>query len=138
MSVADRGLPTGVTNIGSLVSIAGVAVPKGAATLAVNYFDVSDPDAGESLTGSMWKGYVGSKRKIEATWNAMYPTHIRDVLTAVKGKNSFAVQFYDPESGTYVTSDFYVGDRKADFKVFYSGHELIGLQMNLIEVNCYT
>lgn len=131
-------LPNGITNVGSLVSIAGVAVPKGATTLAVSYMDVSDPDSGNSMTGSMWKGYIGSKRKLEISWNALYPEHIKTVLQCVKGKNSFSVTFYDPESGTYVTSDFYVGDRRADFKWFYNGHELIGLQMNLIEVNCYT
>lgn len=133
-----RGLPTGVTNIGSLVSIAGVTVPKGASTLAITYFDVSDPDAGNSITGSMWKGYIGSKRKLEITWNALYPTVIQTVLAAVKGLNSFAVNFYDPESGQYVTSNFYAGDRKSDFKWFYNNHELIGLQMSLIEVDCYT
>jgi len=127
-----------VTNQGSLVSIAGVSVPKGASSLVVNYMDISDQDAGNSMTGSMWKGYIGSKRKLEASWNAMYPDHIRTVLQAVKGKNSFAVTFYDPESGSYVTSNFYVGDRKADFKVFYDNHELIGLSMNMIEVDCYT
>lgn len=127
-----------VTNQGSLVSIAGVAVPKGATTLQVVYYDISDADAGNSMTGSMWKGYVGSKRKLNCTWNAMYPNHIRTVLQAVKGKNSFAVCFYDPESGSYVTSNFYVGDRTTDFKVFYNNHELIGLQMNMIEVSCYT
>lgn len=127
-----------VTNRGSLVSIAGVTVPKGASSLTVNYMDISDPDSGNSMTGSMWKGYIGSKRKLECSWNAMYPDHIMTVLQAVKGKNGFPVCFYDPESGTYVTSDFYVGDRKADFKTFYDNHELIGLSMNLIEVNCYT
>lgn len=131
-------LPGGITNQGSLVSIAGVSIPKGASTLAVNYFDVSDPDAGNSMTGSMWKGYIGSKRKLEIMWNALYPDVIKSVLTAVKGKNSFNVCFYDPESGTYVTSAFYAGDRRADFKWFYRNHELIGLQMNLIEVDCYT
>lgn len=133
-----RGLPTGVTNIGSLVSIAGVTVPKGASTLAITYYDVSDPDAGESLTGSMWKGYVGSKRKLEITWSALYPTFIQTILQAVKGKNSFSVCFYDPEEGDYVTSNFYAGDRKSDFKYFFRNHELIGLTMNLIEVDCYT
>lgn len=127
-----------VTNQGSLVSIAGVSVPHGASSLVVNYMDISDPDAGNSIDGTMWKGYIGSKRKLEASWNALYPDHIRAVLQAVKGKNSFPVQFYDPESGTYVTSNFYVGDRKADFKVFYDGHELIGLSMNMIEISCYT
>ena len=133
-----RGLPTGVTNQGSLVSIAGVAVPKGATTLTITYYDVSDPDSGNSMTGSMWKGYVGSKRKLEIVWNALYPTVIQTILTAVKGLNSFAVNFYDPESGQYVTSNFYAGDRKSDFKWFYNNHELIGLTMNLIEVDCYT
>lgn len=133
-----RGLPTGVTNIGSLVSIAGVNVPKGASTLVINYYDVSDPDSGNSINGSMWKGYVGSKRKLEITWNALYPTVIQTVLTAVKGLNSFPVEFYDPESGSYVTSNFYAGDRKTDFKWFYNNHELIGLTMSLIEVDCYT
>jgi hypothetical protein len=132
------GLPSGVTNIGSLVSIAGVNVPKGASTLVINYYDVSDPDSGNSINGSMWKGYVGSKRKLEITWNALYPTVIETILTAVKGKNSFAVKFYDPESGSYVTSNFYAGDRKTDFKWFYRNHELIGLTMSLIEVDCYT
>lgn len=127
-----------VNNQGSLVSIAGVAVPKGATTLQIVYYDISDADSGNSMTGDMWKGYVGSKRKLNATWNAMYPSHIRTVLQAVKGKNSFPVRFYDPESGSYVTSNFYVGDRTTDFKAFYENHELIGLQMNMIEVSCYT
>lgn len=131
-------LPLGIVNKGSLVSIAGVNVPKGATTLVVNYMDVSDPDAGNSMTGDMWKGYIGSKRKLEVTWNALYPDHIKTVLSNIKGKNSFNVEFYDPESGTYVQSAFYVGDRRADFKWFYNNHELIGLQMNLIEVSCYT
>lgn len=126
-----------VTNNGSLVSIAGVNVPRGASSLQISYMDLSDKDSGNSTNGTMWKGYIGSKRKLNIVWNSLYPEHMRTVLQAVQGKNEFNVQFYDWESGAYVTSAFYVGDRNVDVKVFYNNHELAGLSMNLIEVRPY-
>jgi hypothetical protein len=99
--------------------------------------DLSDKDSGNSTNGTMWKGYIGEKRKLNCSFNSLYPDHIRTILQAVQGKNEFQVQFYDWESGTYVTSDFYVGDRTIDVKVFYNNHELAGLTMNLIEVRPY-
>ena len=122
------------TNLGSLVSVNGIQVPKGCSTLSITYQDTSDSDSGRSpLTGSMWKGYIGTLRTLKCSWNSLYPDHTRKILQAVKGLNRFPVQFYDPESGEYVTSDFYVGDRTSDIKTFYSNHELIGLNLTLIE-----
>ena len=126
------------TNLGSLVSVNGVQVPKGCSTLSITYQDTSDSDSGRSgLTGSMWKGYIGTLRTLKCVWNSLYPDHIREILQAVKGLNKFPVQFYDPESGEYVTSDFYVGDRSTDIKTFYRNHELIGLNLTLIENDPY-
>ena len=126
------------TNLGSLVSVNGVQVPKGCSTLSITYQDTSDSDSGRSgLTGSMWKGYIGTLRTLKCVWNSLYPDHIREILQAVKGLNKFPVQFYDPESGEYVTSDFYVGDRSTDIKTFYRNHELIGLSLTLIENDPY-
>lgn len=126
------------TNNGSLVSVNGVHVPKGCSTLSITYQDTSDSDSGRSsLTGSMWKGYIGTLRTLKCAWNSLYPDHIREILQAVKGLNRFPVQFYDPESGEYVTSDFYVGDRSTDIKTFFRNHELIGLSLTLIENDPY-
>ena len=126
------------TNLGSLVSVNGVQVPKGCSTLSITYQDTSDSDSGRSsLTGSMWKGYIGTLRTLKCAWNSLYPDHIREILQAVKGLNKFPVQFYDPESGEYVTSDFYVGDRQTDIKTFWRNHELIGLSLTLIENDPY-
>lgn len=126
------------TNLGSLVSVNGIQVPKGCSTLSITYQDTSDSDSGRSpLTGSMWKGYIGTLRTLKCSWNSLYPDHTRKILQAVKGLNRFPVQFYDPESGEYVTSDFYVGDRSTDIKTFFRNHELIGLSLTLIENDPY-
>lgn len=126
------------TNLGSLVSVNGIQVPKGCSTLSITYQDTSDSDSGRSsLTGSMWKGYIGTLRTLKCAWNSLYPDHIREILQAVKGLNRFPVQFFDPESGEYVTSDFYVGDRSTDIKTFFRNHELIGLNLTLIENDPY-
>lgn len=126
------------TNLGSLVSVNGIQVPKGCSTLSITYQDTSDSDSGRSpLTGSMWKGYIGTLRTLKCAWNSLYPDHTRQILQAVKGLNRFPVQFYDPESGEYVTADFYVGDRTTDIKTFWRNHELIGLNLTLIENDPY-
>lgn len=126
------------TNLGSLVSVNGIQVPKGCSTLSITYQDTSDSDSGRSpLTGSMWKGYIGTLRTLKCAWNSLYPDHTRKILQAVKGLNRFPVQFYDPESGEYVTADFYVGDRTTDIKTFWRNHELIGLSLTLIENDPY-
>ena len=126
------------TNLGSLVSVNGIQVPKGCSTLSITYQDTSDSDSGRSpLTGSMWKGYIGTLRTLKCSWNSLYPDHTRKILQAVKGLNRFPVQFYDPESGEYVTADFYVGDRTTDIKTFWRNHELIGLSLTLIENDPY-
>lgn len=126
------------TNLGSLVSVNGIQVPKGCSTLSITYQDTSDSDSGRSsLTGSMWKGYIGTLRTLKCAWNSLYPDHIREILQAVKGLNRFPVRFFDPESGEYVTSDFYVGDRSTDIKTFFRNHELIGLNLTLIENDPY-
>src|SRR5699024_7584949 len=103
------------TNNGVLISLNGIRVPKGCSTLSIVHQDVSDSDSGRSkLTGCMWKGYVGTLRTLECTWNSLYPDHTKQILQAVKGLNRFPVHFFDTESCEYVTADFYVGDRKSD------------------------
>ena len=127
-----------VTNRGSLISVNGVAVPKGCSTLSIVYQDLSDADAGRgALDGTMWKGYIGTVRTLQCAWNSMYPDHIRDILMAVRASNGFPVEFYDAETGKYAKRDFNVGDRTCDFQCFYKNHELIGLKMNLTEVEAY-
>lgn len=127
-----------VENRGSLISINNVPIPKGCSEISVGYQDLSDSDSGRSMNGIMWKGYIGTVRIIKTRWNALTPVNIRKLLQSVKASNGFPVEFYDPESGDYVTSEFYVGDRDASVKQFFKNGELIGLTMNLTEVKPYT
>lgn len=127
-----------VTNRGALVSIGGVAVPRGASKMTIKYYDISDADSGNSMTGVMWKGYLGTKRELNIVFNALRPAQARAILQAMRtNPNGFSVEFYDVESGTYATSTFYCGDRTADILWFHPNHEITGITFNLIEVAPY-
>lgn len=127
-----------VTNRGSLVSIGGVTIPKGASSLQIKYYDISDADSGNSMNGTMWKGFLGTKRELSVTFNALRPADAHTILQAMRSSpNGFYVEFYDVESGNYSNTLFYCGDRTADIIWFHKNHELTGLTFNLIEVAPY-
>ena len=125
------------TNNGFITSIAGISIPRGCSAVQVKYANLSDSQAGRGMDGTMWPGIFAQVRTLSCNWNGLRPDQIQAILSSVKCSNGFDVTWYDPESGSYQTSQFYAGDRTADVKCFYNNHELIGLQMNLIEITPY-
>lgn len=74
--------------------------------------DVSKADSGRTEDGKMWKEKVGQLVKIELEWSYLSSNDVSSILTAIDPEY-FEVTYLDPKTMTFVTSEFYVGDRTA-------------------------
>lgn len=101
--------------------------------MTIGIQDVSAPDAGRDLSGTMQKMTICQKRTIQVAWWQPSPSVVASVLTKVKPEY-FPVQYTDPESNSLVTKTFYVGDRSAPLQVWGVGSKRYSkLSFKLIE-----
>lgn len=93
--------------------------------------DVSKADSGRTEDGKMWKEKIGQLVKIELEWSYLNTAQVSLILSAFDPEY-FNVEFLDAKSGTFKTSEFYVGDRTAPL---YNSRLDIweGLTFNIIE-----
>lgn len=95
--------------------------------------DVSAAESGRTETGKMFKNRIAQKRKIQVGYNGINDTDAHTVLSAINSEY-FNVTYYDPLSGQNDTRTFYVGDRSAPVKWWFSGkHIYETLTFDLIE-----
>lgn len=99
--------------------------------------DVMDLDDGEATKrtadGTLVRDRIAVKRQISMDFGILAPTEISGILEAVSGV-FFDLYYPDPQTGTYITKNFYVSNRTAPF-VVESGGTLLwgGLSMTLTE-----
>lgn len=74
--------------------------------------DVSAADSGRTEDTKMQKNRIGQCVKIELAWNNISTATASAILRAFNPEY-INVCYLDPMQGTYVTSQFYVGDRSA-------------------------
>lgn len=115
--------------------------------------DVSSPEAGRDLSGTMHPMKITTKFTLKVEFWEIKPAEARQLLQdmstmkKVNGvwvsypKNSFAVAFWNPFTGTTDTKYFYVGDRSLPVRMWRtSGGNLTQrawyakLSFNLIEI----
>lgn len=84
--------------------------------------DISAAKSGRSDDSLMHKNRVAQKRKLSLQWNG------KDWATTAKILQAFnpeyiQITYPDMMSGTYETRTFYVGDRSAPVKWWWSGNQ---------------
>ena len=72
--------------------------------------DISSADAGNSDNGTMFKFKQGEKINWAITWKAISIMDAALILSVCKNEY-FDITFLDPETGSYDTHTYYVGDR---------------------------
>lgn len=101
--------------------------------MTIEIQDVSAPDAGRDLSGTMQKMTICQKRTIQVAWWQPSPSVVASVLTKVKPEY-FPVQYTDPQTNSLVTKTFYVGDRTSPLQVWGDGMKRYSkLSFKLIE-----
>lgn len=81
----------------------------------------------------MHKNRVAQKRKIQLSFNGVTPEIARTVLQAVNPEY-IDVTYFDPLEGQNVTKTFYVGDRSAPVRWWWTGKKIFeSLSFDLIE-----
>ena len=116
----------------SLLTIGGVAV-KDPSTFEWGEQDISDPNAGRTQGGKMYKGTICRKVTISLAWNAIDAESEAQILTAIDPEN-FDVTYHDPKTNRDVTKTFYVGDRKATAVKRFDEDLRDNLSFQIIEV----
>lgn len=74
--------------------------------------DVSAADAGRTEDTVMDKMRIGQCVKLQLSWNGLTTAQAQAILTAFNPEY-ITVEYLDPMSGGFRSSEFYVGDRSA-------------------------
>lgn len=74
--------------------------------------DISQSDAGRTEDTVMDKKRIGQCVKLEFEWQNISTSDASDILTKFNPEY-VNICYLDPMKGTYVTSEFYMGDRSA-------------------------
>lgn len=107
----------------AFLKIGGVEV-KTPSSFVVGIQDISNPDSGRTLDGIMHKNMLTSKVTIAMEWYNTTPAETAAILNAFEANEYFSVTYWDPRNATsQVTKTFYLGDREAPVKQWYSGGE---------------
>lgn len=95
--------------------------------------DISAAESGRTDDTIMHKNRVGQKRKISLAWVAKDWQTTARILRAFNPEY-ISVRYPDMMSGSYETRTFYVGDRTAPVKYWWTGKKLIGqISFDIIE-----
>lgn len=106
-----------------------IATPQ---TFKVEISDL-DGDSQRNARGKMMRDRIAVKRKLECSWPPLTKTQMSTLLTAVSGV-FFNVTYPDPQTGTNLTKEFYVGDRTTPMLRYKDGQPMWeGLEMNFVE-----
>lgn len=110
------------------VGLVYVPVPSG---YTCNVSDVSDSDAGRTEDTKMHKNMLGSCVHIGLEWSYVTPAEAIEIMTAF-APEYFNVEYLDVRTGTYVTSEFYCGDKTATMTQTSVGVRYV-ISFNIIE-----
>lgn len=120
------------TNAGTIKSINGVTVRE-PRTHKYTLQTINDSDAGRSDSGKWYGGIIGYAVTLDLGWTACSPDETNAIINALTAAAEFPVEYFDPRVGDYVTANFYVGDRTANFTQFWIGGECFELGAQLIQ-----
>lgn len=96
----------------------------------VSIMDISKAE--RNAKGEMHIDRIATKRKLEVSWNALYPEQLQALLTQVSNV-FFLVSYPDPLEG-YTTKTFYVGDRNTPMYSYINGEAVWkDISMNFVE-----
>lgn len=96
--------------------------------------DISASKSGRTDDMAMHKNRLGQKRKLELGWVGKDWTTTSKILKAFNPEY-IQVTYPDMMSGRYETRKFYVGDRSAPVKYWWTGNQRIDtISFNVIEV----
>lgn len=96
--------------------------------------DVSAPSAGRTEDALMWKETVAKKRKLQLSWKTKSTEDTRKIIKAFSDSEYINVRYFDMLDNAYEWRTFYVGDREADVKIWWTGKHLINtISFDLIE-----
>jgi hypothetical protein len=100
-----------MSGVNPIQSVDGVSVLC-PASYTYKLSDISDADAGRTEDTTMDKMRIGQAVHLELSWNALTWAEASSVLRAFNPEY-ITVTYMDALSGTWRTSQFYVGDRSA-------------------------
>ena len=86
--------------------------------------DVSAGESGRTDDALMHKNRVAQKRKLQLEWVGKSWEETAQIMQAVNPEY-ISVRYPDMMSGTYQTRTFYVGDRTAPVKFWWTGTKMI-------------
>ncbi|MDO5549312.1 MAG: hypothetical protein Q4F79_12610 [Eubacteriales bacterium] len=81
-------------------------------TLTFAIQDVDSASTGRGEDGNMIRDRVAIKRKLSMTWYVLNATDANKLLDSAIENKDFWCIYYDPKEASYVTKNFYVGDRQ--------------------------
>lgn len=108
----------------ALLTINGTAIGGTSPNIAapvdfqVTINDISKAD--RNALGNMVIERINTKRTLAVSWTYLSQTDTSNLLKAVSS-TSFSVTYPDPQTGTNLTSTFYVGDRSLGMIDFTNG-----------------
>jgi hypothetical protein len=105
-----------------------IPVPSG---YTFNASDVSDSDAGRTEDTTMHKNLLGVCVHLGMEWSYISPDEAIEIM-GVFAPEYFSVQYLDVRTGTYRTSTFYAGDKKATMIMTQLGPRY-NVSFNIIE-----
>ena len=104
-----------------MITVGNVSMPTPSA-FTWGLSDISASDAGRTEDTVMHKNRVGQKRTIHLEWQNKDPTTTSTILQAFNPEY-VSVTYPDAMSGINETRTFYVGDRSAPVRYWWSGHK---------------
>lgn len=78
--------------------------------------DVDDPDTGRNMSGTMIRGRVATKIRLDITCRLLTSEEAAIVLTAIMPE-TVTVRYYDPQIGDTVYKTMYSNNNPAQFTV---------------------
>lgn len=107
---------------GIVIKVNGKTLPKELVKFRWKNSDLSGPNAGRTLDGTMHKDRKGRKKTLSLGWSNVSKSQIHEIIQAFTPEY-VNVTYWDPMEGTDVTKEFYTGDMDADVRWWVSGKE---------------
>ena len=121
------------TALNALLMVGDEVIPQ-PFSYSLSIQDVSAPSAGRTEDALMWKETVAKKRKLQLSWKTKSTEDTRKIIKAFSDSEYINVRYFDMLDNAYEWRTFYVGDREADVKIWWTGRHLINtISFDLIE-----
>ena len=112
-----------ITHMAVMIKVNGVDLPC-PSSYEWGLQDVSAGESGRTDDAVMHKNRVDQKRKLKLEWVGKTWKETAEIMQAVNPEY-ISVRYPDMMTGTYQTRTFYVGDRTAPVKFWWTGRKMI-------------